>query len=73
MANVGTDWTEIRFTKSSYTTRDQGDCVEIGVAEGIIGIRDSKLGTASPVLQLSETAFTSFLFEAKAGTFDQPA
>lgn len=73
MVNSGVAWTEIRFLKSSYSGSDQGNCVEVGVAADTVGVRDSKLGAASPVLELDENAFHAFLDQAKSGTFDQPA
>lgn len=36
-------------------------CVEAGQGQGVIGIRDSQLGAASPVLQVSPAAWTAFL------------
>jgi hypothetical protein len=72
MGNSGIDWTEVRFVKSSYSGTDQGNCVELGVAADIVGVRDSKLGALSPVLELSTTAFKTFLDQTKAGTLDQP-
>jgi hypothetical protein len=39
----------------------------------VVGVRDSKLGVSSPVLELTTTAFRAFLDGAKAGTFDRPA
>lgn len=57
MAKYSADWTEIGFVKSSYSKSDGGQCVEIGVSGAIIGVRDSKLGTSSPVLELSRDNF----------------
>ncbi|GDY32914.1 DUF397 domain-containing protein [Gandjariella thermophila] len=73
MVNSGIDWTEVRFVKSSYSGTDQGNCVELGVAADTVGVRDSKLGAASPVLELDKTAFQAFLDQAKTGGFDRPA
>lgn len=73
MSNSAIDWTDVRFVKSSYTGTDQGNCVELGVADSVVGVRDSKLGVSSPVLELNTTAFRTFLDGAKAGTFDRPA
>ncbi|MGI8307066.1 DUF397 domain-containing protein [Saccharopolyspora hattusasensis] len=70
MVNSGIDWANVQFTKSSYSGSDQGNCVELGVVADIVGVRDSKLGASSPVLELNKTAFQAFLDDAKAGTFD---
>ncbi|QUH00792.1 DUF397 domain-containing protein [Saccharopolyspora erythraea] len=69
MANSGIDWAAVRFIKSSYSTNDGGNCVEMGRRASVIGIRDSKLGAASPVLEFPATAFRAFLADVKAGTF----
>lgn len=38
-----------------------GNCVETGHGPGVVGIRDSQLGAASPVLELSPAAWSTFL------------
>ncbi|MBE9376551.1 DUF397 domain-containing protein [Saccharopolyspora sp. HNM0983] len=73
MANSGMNWTQVEFTKSSYSGSDQGNCVEFGTAAGLVGIRDSKLAEASPILEVEATAFRAFITDLKAGTFDQSA
>ena len=47
-------------------------CVEVALAEGIIGVRDSKDKGRGPVLAFTEAEWTSFLAGAKAGEFDLP-
>ncbi|MGH3769621.1 MAG: DUF397 domain-containing protein, partial [Pseudonocardiaceae bacterium] len=38
------------WSKSSYSNGGQNDCVEVNCSlAGHVGVRDSKLGTASPV------------------------
>lgn len=65
MTGVRITWHDRRFVKSSYS-RDEGECVEV-VADGhIVGVRDSKLGPSSPVLELTATAFAAFLADLKA-------
>ncbi|SFA78779.1 protein of unknown function [Amycolatopsis marina] len=50
----------IRWQKSSYS--DTGEnCVEIGFAPRARAIRDTKLGEASPILHVSDRAFTEFV------------
>jgi hypothetical protein len=48
------------WRKSSYSQAQNG-CVEIGSTATVIGVRDSKLGDASPVLSFSPKAFRAFL------------
>nr|WP_245976159.1 DUF397 domain-containing protein [Amycolatopsis palatopharyngis] len=37
------------------------NCVEVGCAHGTRAIRDTKLGETSPVLHVTDRAFTAFL------------
>jgi Domain of unknown function (DUF397) len=47
------------FRKSSHSN-SQGACVEAGHGTGIVGIRDSQLGEASLVLEISLPAWAAF-------------
>ncbi|WP_033442998.1 DUF397 domain-containing protein [Saccharothrix sp. NRRL B-16314] len=51
---------EIGWRKSSYSQSANG-CVEVGSTPTAVGVRDSKLGDASPVLSFSPKAFRAFL------------
>lgn len=54
------------WRKSSFS--DNGHCVELAdLGDGLIGIRDSKLGDASPVLRLAPAAVAAWLADARAG------
>lgn len=61
MANSGIDWTKIPFTKSSHSKGDEGLCVEVAAAGGMVAIRDSKLTPHSPILEISVPAFTALI------------
>lgn len=48
-----TSFQESAWYTSSYTNGGQNDCVEVNYSRaGHVGVRDSKLGTASPVLAI---------------------
>ncbi|ONI90530.1 hypothetical protein ALI22I_12450 [Saccharothrix sp. ALI-22-I] len=51
---------KFQWRKSSYSESANG-CVEIGSTPRVVGVRDSKLGDASPVLTFTRTAFGAFL------------
>jgi hypothetical protein len=67
MVNSEIDWTAVSFVKSSHSGTTQGQCVEVGVAPGAVGVRDSKLGTTSPVLVFTPARWASFMAQVKAG------
>lgn len=63
---------EPTYRKSSYSA-DNG-CVELAdLGAGIIGVRDSKLGDASPVLHFTRAEVAAWLAGSKAGEFDDLA
>jgi hypothetical protein len=63
---------EPTFRKSSYSA-DNG-CVELAdLGEGIVGVRDSKLGDASPVLRFTRSEVAAWLAGTKAAEFDDLA
>lgn len=47
-----------------------GNCVEVAVLSGVVGVRDSKDGGAGPVLTFASSTWAVFLTAAKAGAFD---
>jgi Domain of unknown function (DUF397) len=59
----------VLWFKSTYSTGG-GECVEVAdLAEGVRGVRDSKLGEGSPVLRLPAGQFAAFTDEIKTGRF----
>lgn len=50
----------MNWLKSSYSGSGE-HCVELGHVPGERGIRDSKLGAASPVIRTSPAAFAALL------------
>ncbi|WP_258345041.1 DUF397 domain-containing protein [Saccharopolyspora gregorii] len=57
------------WRKSSYSTGNGGICVEVATIAAGTGVRDSKLGAASPVLAFGHGAFDDFLAAIKGGRF----
>ncbi|MFI1070262.1 DUF397 domain-containing protein [Streptomyces puniciscabiei] len=52
---------ESKWRKSSYSSDQGGQCVEVAeLAQGTVAIRDSKT-PAGPVLTLDPAAFTTFV------------
>jgi hypothetical protein len=54
------DFTDALWIKSNRSEPQQ-ECVELATVTGWIGVRDSKLGDASPVLTFTPTAMAAFL------------
>ena len=56
-----------QWRKSSYSGYN-GNCVEVAdLAAGRIGVRDSKAGAGSPVLEFARADWAAFLASVKAG------
>ena len=56
------DLSNARWYKSSHSNGEGGDCVEVAAGTpGLVPVRDSKLGTASPVLAFPTDTWTHFL------------
>lgn len=54
------------WQKSSYCGYN-GDCVEVADMGRQIGVRDSKAGSASPVLLFGRAAWAAFVADIKGG------
>lgn len=57
------------WRKSSHSQR-ANNCVEIATAADWVGIRDSKLGTDSPILTITTAEWTAFTTAVKDNQFD---
>ena len=62
---------DANWRKSTYSNTNGGACVEVALSAESSAIRDSKLGQASPVLAFAPAAFSTFLYELKAGHLDR--
>ncbi|GHF45796.1 hypothetical protein GCM10018790_24540 [Kitasatospora xanthocidica] len=64
----------MKWFKSSYSTTDGGECIEVASCASAVHVRDSK-DKAGPTLTFSPSAwsaFISFAAEAQAATVEQP-
>ena len=52
--------TEIAAWRKPSASYGGGECVEAGDGPGVVGVRDTKLGAASPVLEYSTDAWRAF-------------
>ncbi|WP_173139680.1 DUF397 domain-containing protein [Kibdelosporangium persicum] len=53
---VATNW-----RKASFSQGQENGCVEVGSVPGLVGVRDTRLGTASPVLAFASREWKAFL------------
>lgn len=56
--------------KASYSNGVESGCVEVGNVPGFVGVRDTKLGAASPILACTEAEWAAFLAGVKNHEFD---
>ncbi|MBO0881631.1 MAG: DUF397 domain-containing protein [Mycobacterium sp.] len=69
---MNVDLSGARWFKSSHSGGGQ-DCVEVAfLAEGIVGVRDSKDRTG-PVLAFTPGQWDTFTAAVESGRFDHPA
>ncbi|WP_067538314.1 DUF397 domain-containing protein [Nocardia crassostreae] len=60
-----------QWFKSSRSTSSGGECVEAAhLRGGKVGVRDSKLGGASPILIFDGSVWDGFVNALAAGDFD---
>ncbi|MFD8379678.1 DUF397 domain-containing protein [Streptomyces sp. NPDC059679] len=66
------DLSRAEWVKSSYSSGDEGECVEfapdIATTAGVVPVRDSK-NPAGPLLVFSAAAWSSFTTAMRAGAF----
>jgi hypothetical protein len=47
--------------KASFSQGGENGCVEVGSVPGLVGVRDTKLGAASPILVFAPEEWEAFL------------
>jgi Domain of unknown function (DUF397) len=68
MSSIGSDANGLNWRKAQLSVNN-GQCIELARAEGMIAIRDSK-NPSGPVLRYTRAEFHAFLDGAKNGEFD---
>jgi hypothetical protein len=69
---VDLDQSHIAWRKSTKSTMPDNNCVEIGVVERVVLIRDSK-NPGGPTLRISREVWGDFLCAIRRGDFDDVA
>ncbi|MGI8308760.1 DUF397 domain-containing protein [Saccharopolyspora hattusasensis] len=69
-SNGAQNCVEVGWQKSSRSN-GTGNCVEVGQVVDLVGMRDSKLGDASPVLTVSRVRWADFVAAVKGGGFQR--
>lgn len=67
---IAPDFGGAEWRKSARSNGGGAACVMVAQVPGAAGVRDSKLGEASPVLPFAAEAWASFLRDVKVGAFD---
>ncbi|MEV7085909.1 DUF397 domain-containing protein [Streptomyces sp. NPDC093085] len=60
---------EENWTKSSYSSQDNQNCVETAKLVGLVGVRDSK-DKSGPALAFASAAWTGFIGLVNSGEAD---
>jgi hypothetical protein len=64
---MAVDWSKANWRKAS--TSDSGGCVEVGYADGWVGVRDTKEHGEGPILAFTEHEWRAFLAGIGKGEF----
>jgi hypothetical protein len=52
---------QLRWFKSSYSSGEGGECVEVAMTPTVVHVRDSKVGAESPRLGVTAEAWDAFV------------
>lgn len=64
-ASSAGDWATVPFRKSSRSSTNGGQCVEVGAQRGVVAVRDSKCPD-SALVELSAQTWARFLSALRA-------
>ncbi|MBM7776009.1 hypothetical protein JOD54_006213 [Actinokineospora baliensis] len=56
--------------KSTHSGGQNGGCVEVGSVPGLVGVRDTKLGSNSPTLAFSPVRWAAFTDSVRCHQLD---
>lgn len=65
------DFTGAMWLRSTYSGSNGGQCVEVAVLGGVVGVRDSKERESGPVLIFNPSEWGAFVAGAVDGEFEQ--
>lgn len=61
---------ELDWFKSSYSGTNGGDCVEVAAGPDAVHVRDSKMASGGPTLQVGRNEWMEFVIGVGGGTPD---
>ena len=64
MPTLSAEW------RKSSRSGSQGSCVEVRLVDGVVQVRDTKLGGASPILDVPASGWAALAARVKDGAFD---
>lgn len=72
MITAEPDFTTASWCKSSHSTENNGECVEVAFVPRWVGVRDTKQLGHGPVLAFAAAEWDAFLAGARDGEFTRP-
>jgi hypothetical protein len=59
-----------KWHKSTFSGGENGGCVEVASIPGYVGVRDTKLGAASPIVVFTVAEWDAFVQGVRKGEFE---